>query len=256
MTASRCGGRAWYHCAVLAALLVLSTWQITAEPAQPRVLVLDVRTDADALAGVQLGALLGNEIATVLGRGGQLEVLSSEDLRRLVDVAAGREATGCGDDASCLAELGAAMGARFVVSGTIGKVGAATIVQLSLFDVDRARSIARESGEAATADGVAATTRVLSERLRQALVPEEPTRLPVVPLVVAGSGGLIAFGGVVAAVVAYPIVVDTTLPSAGGPDPANRQAAQLVGAVGVVTASAGVVAVGAGALLYVLGVGE
>ncbi len=221
-------------------------------PAPARVLVLDVRTEGDA----QLAAVLSNEVATVLGRGGAIEVLSSEDLRRLADVAATREATGCADDGACLAEIGAAMGARYVVSGTLGRVGTATLVQLSLFDVERGHSIARESGEAAGADGIIGATRGVAERLRGALVPAEPTRLPVVPLAVAVGGGALALGGVTVAALAYPVVVDTTLPSAGGPEPNARRSAQVIGAVAVIAAGAGVAAVAVGGALYLLGVGE
>lgn len=236
---------------LVAAIIISSLHVASAEP-RARVLVLDVRTEGDP----QLAAVLSNEVATVLARGGVLEVLSTEDLRRLADVAATREATGCDDSGACLAEIGAAMGARYVVSGTLGTVGSATLVQLSLFDVDRGRSIARESGEAAGADGVVATTRAVSERLRAALVPEEPVHVPVVPLAVAGGGGALALGGVAVAAIAYPVVVDTTLPSAGGPDPQWRQSAQVIGAVAVVAAGAGVVTAGVGATLYLLGVGE
>jgi len=237
---------------MLTVALVVALLPAAVEGPRPRVLVLDVRSEGDA----QLAALLGNEVAAELARGGALDVVTSDDLRRLADVAATRESTGCDDDGACLAEIGAAMGARYVVSGVLGRVGASTLVQLSLFDVERGRSIARESAQAATTEAIASTTRELSARLRRALVSETPAPMPVLPLAVAGGGAALAFVGIVVAAIAYPIVIDASSPANGGPKPEDRQTAQVLGAGGVVFAGAGVAAIGAGALLFVLGVGE
>ena len=61
-------------------LVLLSTLAV-AEPAAPppKVLVLDLRADE---GGESTARLLRDEVAVVLSRGAQMEVLSSEDLRR------------------------------------------------------------------------------------------------------------------------------------------------------------------------------
>lgn len=245
-------GPTWYYQCVLATMLIVSACQAAATAEPVRILVLDLRTDGDT----RVAALLGTEVASVLGRGSGLEVLSSEDLRRLADVAANRQTLGCGDDEACLAELGAAMGARYVVHGAIGTVGGATLVQLSLFDVQQARPVARESAEARSSDDVLAATRGAAARLRAAVVPEDTPRLPVLGLAVTGAGAAAALGSAAVAAVAYLVVVDTKLPSAGGPAPEVRQTAQLVGAVAVFSAAAGVAAASVGAGLLAFGVGE
>src|SRR5688572_9688705 len=112
---------------MLALALALS---LSAAPAAPlKVLVLDLRADGapDAVA-----RLVRDEVTVSLGRDKRLDVLSSEDLRRAVAVQGEQAALGC-DTAkadSCLAEIGQALGARYIVHGSIGVLGGNTIVHL------------------------------------------------------------------------------------------------------------------------------
>lgn len=210
---------------------------------------MDLVTDGDP----QVAVVVRNEVAAALGRGGRLEVLSSEDLRRLMDVAAGRAAAGCADDAGCLAEVGNALGARYVVHGNVGTLGGATLVQISLFDTEAAVAIGRETAQADTLDALVPAVRAAASRLRLPVLPEGAEPFPWLAATALGAGATVLAAGAIAAAVAWPVVVDVTLPSSGGPTPEERQGMQAVGAAGVIGGGVGVALAGVGALLLLVG---
>jgi len=101
------------------------------------------------------------EILTVeLSRRRDFEVLSGADIRRLVALEADRVSVGCDLDASCLADIAGALGARYVVSSTVGKLGTLLVVTLSLFDASEGRAVSREVIEVESPE-------LLPSRLRQ-----------------------------------------------------------------------------------------
>ncbi|MDP2339523.1 MAG: hypothetical protein Q8O67_01085 [Deltaproteobacteria bacterium] len=74
-----------------------------------------------------------------------VDVLTSEDVRRAVDLEANRQSLGCAAS-SCLAEIASAMGARIVLYGSVSKLGDdEQIVTLNLFDSGTATSSGRAS---------------------------------------------------------------------------------------------------------------
>lgn len=110
-------------------------------PQRKRILVLDLRNDG---AKPEHARLVTDNIVVGLSRYPALEVLSQEDLRRVVATEGDRQAMGgCADD-SCLVELAQAMDAQLVVHGSIGKLEQVTVVNLSLFDSRAGKSVARE----------------------------------------------------------------------------------------------------------------
>lgn len=76
------------------------------------------------------------------------EVLTSADVRRVVGLEAERQALGCEDEASCLAEIAGAMGADLVVFGSVGELGDLFVVTLNLYDSAKVRSLGRKSIQA------------------------------------------------------------------------------------------------------------
>src|SRR4051812_46475428 len=121
-----------------AALLAAAAPSPSAAPQTLKVLVLDLRVDA---APESTARVIRDEIAVSLGHDVRLDVLSTEDLRRVVDIDAQKRAAGCNEE-SCLAELGAALGARFIVHGALSVLGSTTIVHLNLFDTQSGRAVA------------------------------------------------------------------------------------------------------------------
>jgi hypothetical protein len=115
---------------------------------------------------------------------------------------------GC-DEASCLAELAGAMGARLVVFGDANKLGTVTILTLSLFDSSKTQSVGRVSVQAATIEELPAKLPpAVRDLVREALQSENIAVAPGVgapavddtaksPMAGVWTWGLVAGGAVI-----------------------------------------------------------
>jgi hypothetical protein len=95
--------------------------------------------------------LLTSIITATLAKESRLEVLSSSDVKRIVQLEGERQALGC-SESTCLAEIAGAMGAQLVVYGDIGKLGSQMVLTLNLFDGATATAPGREVIVAASLD--------------------------------------------------------------------------------------------------------
>ena len=155
---------------VIRAALVLSVCfsALAALAAEPlKVLVLDLRSEGEKDTTTRV---IRDAVVVELGRDERLEVLSSEDLRRMVTVQSEREVLGCSAE-SCLAELGAAMGARYIVHGSVGDLGGTTVVNLNLFDTELNKAVARENAEVTNKAALLPAIRAVVERIRARIRP-------------------------------------------------------------------------------------
>ncbi len=176
-----------------------------------RVLVMDLKGGPEVAGTLTetLGGLLTAEVA----RRESFESISGEDIRNLVALEGQKQALGCEDSSTCLAEIAGALGARFVVFGRLNQVGGQYILQMSLLDASTTQVIGRRVLKAPD-------ERVLVDELPHAVADvlrpafaalgteEEKVALPdrdgggALPTVMLGSGVAIAAAGVVAAVAA------------------------------------------------------
>lgn len=90
-----------------------------------------------------------------LGRFTELELSSGEQVRALLAEEAARQEAGCTEEASCLAEAARALGARWLVTGTVARVGRATRVEVALLDTRTGEVVQRESVDGEDALGAA-----------------------------------------------------------------------------------------------------
>jgi hypothetical protein len=179
-----------------------------------RVLVLDLSGTVDASLLETSSSLVTVELSRVAA----FDVMSGRDIREMAALEADRVEAGCTTDTSCLAEVAGALGARFVVYGTVAELGQLTVVTLHLFDADQGLAVSREIVEAES-----------KERL--------PHRLRVgVQNLVAGALGRPR--------------VDQPSPSASAPAPARVEGDLTLRDVVVIT---GRIVVTAGAVVGVLG---
>ena len=117
---------------------------LCASPEKPRLVVLDLQPGA----GVD-GSLTGplaDAITAEVQRVGFFEVLSSRDLQALLGLERQKQLLGCGDDAAsrtCMAELTDALGARFVLSGSLARLGDAYQLTLNTLDTQKAQPLGR-----------------------------------------------------------------------------------------------------------------
>ncbi|MDP2342802.1 MAG: hypothetical protein Q8O67_17735 [Deltaproteobacteria bacterium] len=113
------------------------------------VVVLLCSRAASAAVDENSATLLTELVANALGTEARLEVVSSADLRRQLEVEANKQSLGCDASAtSCLAEIAGAMGAQVVVYGKLGALsdgdkGDVVILTLNLFDSTQGRAVGR-----------------------------------------------------------------------------------------------------------------
>jgi hypothetical protein len=99
--------------------------------------------------------LLTDVVSTAVARDGRVDVITASELRRALALETLRQQAGC-TDTSCLAELAGAVGARWIVFGSIGALGDELVLTLQLYDSSTAtianRVVWRAADERALAD--------------------------------------------------------------------------------------------------------
>jgi hypothetical protein len=89
-------------------------------------------------------ALLSEALAGELRKRPGLNVMSQADVSALLGLERTKEMLGCGD-ATCIAEVGGALGVDRVVHGSIGRVGSSLLVNISSLDPKKAAHAASVS---------------------------------------------------------------------------------------------------------------
>lgn len=150
---------------VMGLLLAVS---VAAAPGAPRVVVLGVRSFDDSTT--QRAQELQELTLTELSRSGRLDVIGQSDITALLGLERERQLTGCSDaSSSCMAEIGAALGAPFLVSGSVGRAGKQLRVDLKLVQVEGGRVLAREGEVLQGEDDWYPTVTAMLRRLEAAL---------------------------------------------------------------------------------------
>jgi hypothetical protein len=103
---------------------------------------------------------LASSLITGLDR---YQVVSHADVVAMVGQAEQAQLLGC-DDETCLAEIGAAMGAPFLFTSSVGKVGDLYVVSAALVDNARARTLARQSISVSNPDRIVDAMRAVTLR--------------------------------------------------------------------------------------------
>ena len=86
----------------------------------------------------ELGTQLQNLLVTHLQSSGRFRVTTAADVRAMLGVEEQRQLTGC-SDAACMAEIGGALNAGWMVSGNVGRLGQQRMLTLKLLDVGESR---------------------------------------------------------------------------------------------------------------------
>ncbi len=146
----------------------------------------------------------------------QLQVLSGEDVKRLLKLEADRQAMDCAEGSSCMAELAEALGARYLLRGQVSRVDEVLRVDLSLVDSATATVVARAQARARDLEDLQRRVKPLVNNVLADVLSLPPQQMPEVQLgrrmadgdtlLAAGSvGGLAFLGGL--AVMLVPSVV-------------------------------------------------
>ena len=172
--------------------LVLTSALLSAAE-KPKLAVLELQ----ALGAPQdTAAALTEAMTQELTKRGFFDVISSRDIQTLLGVERQKQLMGCGDDSSsCLAELAGALGSRFVLSGTLAKLGDALQLSVQMLDTQKSQTVARGVRLASDAESLVGQLPWLLAEATATPLPAPPSRaLPVTLLVV---GGAAVMGGAV-----------------------------------------------------------
>ncbi|HEY4222163.1 MAG TPA: PEGA domain-containing protein, partial [Myxococcota bacterium] len=107
---------------------------------------------------------------------GVLQPTTEEDIRRMMDLeqmklmlactdAPSSPASGKTPEEQCLSSFKQALGAKLLVTGTVGKAGDDVLISLTLIDLDKAVSLARETAQSKTATGIVSAVRGVLPKL-------------------------------------------------------------------------------------------
>lgn len=116
-----------------------------------------------------------------------LEVLTASDMANALGRERQAQLLGC-SDGSCLAELSQALGARYLVSGRLDKIGAKFILTASLFDSTASKSVARTREEFDEIEALPAATKKSADALLTALGLTPPPEAAPPPSTFSHSG--------------------------------------------------------------------
>ena len=172
--------------------LVLALLSAAPAPAEkPKLIVLDL----DA-AGVdpRVGSALSEAVTAEAAARGIFQVISSKDVQTLLGVERQKQMMGCSEGTSCLAELGGALGARFVMSGSVARLGSAFQLSLQTMDTNTTRPVGRSSR---IARDLAVLRGLIPWAVAEATgtpLPPPPSRLLPYTLIAAGGLGVVAGG--------------------------------------------------------------
>lgn len=159
-------------------------------PEKPRLAVLDLTPGA----GVDPALItpLTEAITIEVQSRGFFDVTSSRDIVTLLGVERQKQLLGCGES-SCVAELAGALGARFVLSGSVSRIGASWQLSLTTLDTQKSQPLARAVRLDTTLEGLRAQLAYVVAEATGTPLPPPPSRVVPVTLLVA-AGVATAFG--------------------------------------------------------------
>ncbi|MEW5739814.1 MAG: hypothetical protein AB1938_12860 [Myxococcota bacterium] len=131
-----------------------------------------------------------------LNRRGFFDVISSRDIQTLLGVERQKALLGCSDDSSsCLTELAGALGSRFVLSGSLSKLGDALQLSLQMLDTQKAQTAARGVRLANDVEGLVGQLPWLLAEATATPLPPPPSR--ALPITLLAVGGAAIVGGAI-----------------------------------------------------------
>lgn len=165
--------------------LLLSSTLLAAAAERPKLAVVELQPLGTA---AETASALTEAVTQELGRRGFFEVVSSRDIQTLLGMERQKQLL-CGDEsATCLTELAGALGSRFVLSGTLSKLGDALQLSVQMLDTQRSQTVARSVRLAKSVDALVEQLPWLLAEATATPMPPPPSRaLPVTLLSVGGA---------------------------------------------------------------------
>jgi TolB-like protein len=223
---------------------------------RPRLVLMELTAAGGVEPAVAEG--LSEALGAQALRSGYFEVTTQKDMLTLLSLERQKQLLGCTDDAAaCVAELGGALGARFVLSGSVTRLGPDTLqLNLQLLDTSRSLTVGRASRIARDLPALRGQLAWAFAEASGTPPPPAPSRVLPITLLASGGVAVVAGGVLFAQSLAREEAVLSELALAEAQPqlqlkPADSYRAE---AQGVVTFRvAGAIAAGVGALALVAG---
>ncbi len=100
------------------------------QAAKSKLAALGISAEGDP----QLARTYLDVLVTALGETGVYDIISQNEMNAILGLEKLKDVAGC-DQASCMAEIGGALGVERIVTGSVSRVGDATVVSLQLINV-------------------------------------------------------------------------------------------------------------------------
>lgn len=157
---------------------------------KPRVVVLGISGSSEKLK--QIGESVAEQVLTELGKTELVEAMGTSDVQAVLGMERQKQMLGCSENStSCLAEISAALGAPWLVSGTIGQFGKTTRLDIKLIRAKDGKAIFRDGtnfqDESELFERVTGIVAKLVARMDLKKEPHVDTPVKVEPVVVAPS---------------------------------------------------------------------
>lgn len=186
---------------VLAAVLAAeaSASAVPVKTEKPKLAALEIVPGAgvDASVAQPLTEAMVNEVSAR----GFFQVISQNDIRTMLGQERQRQMLGCSEQGSCLTELSDAIGARFVLSGTLAKLGDAYQLTLTTLDTVKAQPLGRSTRLANDLGALRAQLPYAVAEATATPLPPPPSK--VLPISLMAAGGAAAVFGLVWGVNAF-----------------------------------------------------
>ena len=159
---------------------------------RPKLVVLELTAGGGVDA--QVASALTEALTVEVAARGFFDVVSSKDLQTLLGLERQRQVMGCTDKgSSCLAELADAIGARFVLSGSVTQLGSAFQLNLQTLDTVLAAPLGRSTRIANGLGSLRSDIPFAAAEATATPLPPPPSR--ILPYSLIAAGGLAVIGG-------------------------------------------------------------
>lgn len=157
-----------------------------------RLMVLELTRLGDV--GADVAQLLTAAMTDEVAKRDVFSVMSQGELATILGVERQRQLLGCGNE-ECFQELAGAVGARFVLTGSLGRLGDAYQLSLQVMDTVRAQPLGRSTRIAKDVNSVRSS--LAGAVAEAAALPPPPQPSVVLPIAMVGVGAAAVVGGVV-----------------------------------------------------------
>lgn len=232
---------------------------LVAAPEKPKLAVLELTAGGGIAPEVAKG--FTQAVSGELSKRAFFSVVTSEDVQTLLGMERQRALLGCSEQGgSCLAELAGALGARFVLSGSLTRIGDAYQLYLQTLDTTTTQPLGRSTVLGNDLDVLRRQIPLAVAEATRTPLPPAPSHL--LPYSLIGLGGAAAVLGMVGGQDAFArtrqVKTELAQSSAGAPTPRTyeeyRQELTSVGqeqTVAVILLGAGAALIGTGTFLLV-----